>query len=618
MPWIERVRTEQPLDAGVGIDLSNKFGAAFVTGVFGNLGIGISATGKLTTVSAGAENDGRLISFNNTAGNKVDIGPVVLASTSGMSIAAMSKKTTGHAFTSPIFDNKGFADWTNSPGFAFVVRPDGGLLFYIATSETYSTTNLFNDAKFHTSSAIWKPGVSQDIYVDGVKPSYTSSAIAGSYTNTTTQLKLGTYYDLAGARSGAQKIAYALLFKVAFSPAEMQELHANPWQLFEKERIFVPLTTGGDTAAITQADGTSTAGTLGGAASAASTPTAADGTSTAASIAASAIAAAGVASADGTSTASTLAGSAVNAAAITQADGVSTTSVLGATATATTGGSQADGISAASVLEGVTIAATTPSTADGVSTAGTLVGVGSTAGSAGITAGEGTSTTSALTGGASATATVTTATGVSVAAEVVGAGTAFVALTAAGGTTVSGTLAGAGIAPTVASIAAGSSSVVALAAGAAASSNTAQADGFSSTSALAATATASSDVTLSAGVSSTSTLGASGNAPAEISTAVSTSATSTLGGVATHTATLTGAAGASTASAFAASAVAATIAIAAASVSSARALAGTPPNTAGASGVVHTIDAEDRTSAMSADVRTLTVLFGERRATVTT
>ena len=247
MPWIERVRTEQPLDAGVGIDLSNKFGAAFVTGVFGNLGIGISATGKLTTVSAGAENDGRLISFSGAAGNKVDIGPVVLASTSGMSIAAMSKKTTGHASNSPIFDNKGFADWSNSPGFAFVVRPDGGLLFRIATSETYSTTNLFNDAKFHTSSAIWKPGVSQDIYVDGVKPSYTSSAIAGSYTNTTTQLKLGTYYDLSSGRSGAQKIAYALLFKVAFSPAEMQELHANPWQLFEKERIFVPLTTGGDT-----------------------------------------------------------------------------------------------------------------------------------------------------------------------------------------------------------------------------------------------------------------------------------------------------------------------------------------------------------------------------------
>lgn len=248
MPWIERVRTEQPLDAGVGIDLSNKFGAAFVTGVFGNLGIGISATGKLTTVSAGAENDGRLISFSGAAGNKVDIGPVVLASTSGMSIAAMSKKTTGHASASPIFDNKGFADWTNSPGFAFVVRTDGGLLFCIATSETYSTTNLFNDAKFHTSSAIWKPGVSQDIYVDGVKPSYTASAIAGSYTNTTTPLKLGTYYDLAGARSGAQKIAYALLFKVAFSPAEMQELHANPWQLFEKERIWVPAgAAGGDT-----------------------------------------------------------------------------------------------------------------------------------------------------------------------------------------------------------------------------------------------------------------------------------------------------------------------------------------------------------------------------------
>ena len=435
MPWIERVRTEQPLDAGVGIDLSNKFGAAFVTGVFGNLGIGISATGKLTTVSAGAANDGRLISFSGAAGNKVDIGPVVLASTSGMSIAAMSKKTTGHASNSPIFDNKGFADWSNSPGFAFVVRPDGGLLFYIATSETYSTTNLFNDAKFHTSSAIWKPGVSQDIYVDGVKPSYTSSAIAGSYTNTTTQLKLGTYYDLSGGRSGAQKIAYALLFKVAFSPAEMQELHANPWQLFEKERIFVPLTTGGDIAAITQADGISTAGTLGGAASAASTPTAADGTSTAASITASALSAAGITSADGTSTVSTLAGSAVNAAAITQADGVSTAATLTGTGLAdgAAGITPATGTSTTETLAGSSAAVSSFEGAAGASVGETLTGVtGTNVVEAAISPAAGVTTASAFAASATAAAVAIAAAGASAAATLASNGAPVVAGAMAG------------------------------------------------------------------------------------------------------------------------------------------------------------------------------------------
>lgn len=371
-------------------------------------------------------------------------------------------------------------------------------------------------------------------------------------------------------------------------------------------------------AAVTSAAGASTASSVTATSSSAAASDISLGGSTAAALAASASSTAVLFASTGASTAEALVGSTANGSTITQADGVSATSVLGATATATTGGSQADGISAASVLEGVTIAATTPSTADGVSTAGTLVGVGSTAGSAGITAGEGTSTTSALTGGASATATVTTATGVSLAAEVVGAGTAFVALTAAGGTTVSGTLAGAGVAPTIASTAAGTSSAAALAASAAASSNTAQADGLSSTVALIATATATADISLGAGASFTSALGASGNAPADVSTATGSSTTPVLGGVATHTASLTGAAGASTASAFAASAVAATIAIAAASVSSARALAGTPPNTAGASGVVHGVDAEDRTTAVGVDVRALAVPEDLREETVTT
>ena len=573
MPWIERVRTEQPLDAGVGIDLSNKFGAAFVTGVFGNLGIGISATGKLTTVSAGAENDGRLISFSGAGGNKVDIGPVVLASTSGMSIAAMSKKTTGHAFNSPIFDNKGFADWANSPGFAFVVRPDGGLLFYIATSETYSTTNLFNDAKFHTSSAIWKPGVSQDIYVDGVKPSYTSSAIAGSYTNTTTQLKLGTYYDLSGGRSGAQKIAYALLFKVAFSPAEMQELHANPWQLFEKERIFVPLTTGGDIAAITQADGISTAGTLGGAASAASTPTAADGTSTAASIAASATAAAGVTQADGASTAATLVGVASTGSTITQADGSTVASVLAGSATSSAAATQADGVSTVGTLAGSATAASVLSSADG------------------------SSSTSTAAGSATSAAALTQADGLSTVSTLTGAGTGIAAFTQADGVSTTGTLTGTGLA-------AGSSTITPAA-------------GSTTAGAIAGSSTAIAAITQADGTTTAGTLSSSSVSPAVMTAGAGTSTTSTLAGSSIFAAAMTQASGATTASAFAASAVAACVAIAAAGASSAQALAGIPPNTSNLAGIIYEVPEDVRSSIVLADARGFTVLE-DVRSTATT
>lgn len=367
----------------------------------------------------------------------------------------------------------------------------------------------------------------------------------------------------------------------------------------------------------TRADGISTASALAASAATTTIVSTATGNSSAPGLTGASAAGAAPAATAGATTASVLGGSTSNGSATTQADGVSTAGTLGATAAAAANGAQADGISTASVFVATVSAAATPTTADGASTTSTLVGVGSAAGSSGIMAADGISVATALTSNASVAATVTTAHGASSTAGMVGGSGASAAPTAADGITASGTLVGAGIAPTVASIAAGSSSVAALVAGAAASTNTAQADGLSNTPTLAATATATADISLSAGSSSTSALGASGNAPADVTAATGSTTTSTLGGVATHVAVLAGAAGASTASAFATSAVAATIAIAAASVSSARALAGTPPNTAGASGVVHEIAAENRTSAIGTDVRTSTVLFGERWATVT-
>ena len=279
---------------------------------------------------------------------------------------------------------------------------------------------------------------SNQFYVNGVAAT-TTQVVDTSNTglpSPAAPLWLGDDVEFASGKRLNGTIALHLHFSRVLTGAEIKSLSENPWQIFAPaaRSIWVPVAAGGDST-ITQADGTSTAGSLGGSATAATTPTQASGTSTAASIAASATAAAAVTQADGASTASTLGGSAVNAAVITQADAATTASTLtgaGLTAGASSITSAA-GTSAESTLAGSSVAASDVSAAGGVSTGETLTGVAGTnivAGS--ITPASGGTTASDFAASATAAAVAIAAAGASAAATLTSNGVMAVAGAMAG------------------------------------------------------------------------------------------------------------------------------------------------------------------------------------------
>lgn len=264
---------------------------------------------------------------------------------------------------------------------------------------------------------------SNQFYVNGVAAT-TTQVVDTSNTGLPTSaapLWLGDDVEFASGKRLNGTIALHLHFARVLTAAEIKSLSANPWQLFTPvaRSIWVPVAAGGDST-ITQADGTSTAGSLGGSATAATTPTQASGTSTAASIAASATAAAAVTQADGASTASTLVGVASTGSTITQADGSTVASVLAGSATSSAAATQADGASTAATLTGTGLAdgAAGITPAAGTSAAETLAG--SSAAVSGFEGAAGASAVSVLGGASLWEAAFSAAVGVSTCSSLVG------------------------------------------------------------------------------------------------------------------------------------------------------------------------------------------------------
>jgi len=261
------------------------------------------------------------------------------------------------------------------------------------------------------------PSGKLDLFIDGVLVASNSATIGN--------LSYARPLVIRSPSNTAKSIAYggAAGFSRALSDFEIKALSDNFWQIFaspSKGKRFAAGAASG-TAAITQADGVSTASTLVGSSVASTTLTAAAGTSTASGITGGATAAAAITDAAGTSTANTLAGSATVAGAITQADGVSTAETL--TGAGLTAGASsitpAAGTSTASTLAGSSIAESTITQANGVSTAGTLVGTDGIA-SASIIPAAGSSTAADFAASATAAAIAIAAAGASSAATLVG------------------------------------------------------------------------------------------------------------------------------------------------------------------------------------------------------
>lgn len=566
MPWIERVRTEQPLDAGVGVDWGNPI----------TRGLRVILNGADNQVAPWTIIGGASRSLDQTGISRLVNGsnqalstPLDLTNTKAVTVVSLM---TPVGYSSPYnmfweftadgnAVNGGFALYSNNSSARIDIGCNGGGTDSANYSPRFATGVPVSLAATYDHT---KPNGQQiGLFTNGVPTAVTVSGSlggSGSFGNSTLYLGART----ASTLWAYNKYTFFVLFDCRKTDAEIKSLYDNPWQVFEKERIWVPAAAGGDST-ITQADGTSTASSLGGSATAATTPAAADGTSTAASIAASATAAAAVTQADGASTAATLVGVASTGSTITQADGSTVASVLAGSATSSAAATQADGVSTVGTLAGSATAASVLSSADG------------------------SSSTSTAAGSATSAAALTQADGLSTASTLSGTGTGIAALTQADGVSTTGTLTGTGLA-------AGSSAIT-------------QADGASTVGTLAGSSAAIAAITQADGTTTASTLSSSSVSPAVMTAGDGASTTTILGGSAIFVAAMTQASSATTASAFAASAVAACVAIAAAGASSAQALAGIPPNTSNLAGIIYEVPEDVRRSTVLADARGFTVLW---------
>ena len=241
-----RVWTRQP-KSPTALNRTNTFGRAVLTGCSGGLGKYVSVSKEAISVPLGGVSNGNTsILFSGAVnGHRLDYG--IRQPRGAFAVVAKFRKQSNHSNNCPIFDNKLVADWDNSPGFTLNVRGDNGVLLKVGTSETYTASGAFSDAKYHLVTAIYIPGVSQDFYVDGVKPSYSESSIASSYISVSRSLITASYYDLSGIRSGASEIEYAYLLDGIWTPDALEKLHDNPWQIFQprEQQTFYSIGGGG-------------------------------------------------------------------------------------------------------------------------------------------------------------------------------------------------------------------------------------------------------------------------------------------------------------------------------------------------------------------------------------
>lgn len=433
-------RRSQPQQL-VGLDPSNKYSKRVIDGFFGTSGL--TLRGKVITDSANITKTVRAAGkVRRGAANAGFSFPCDLTGNNGITIVFQyvqySRSGTQVLFEHSVNQNTNagtFIVYTDATASKLAFGTSAGGNYDAGTVALPALGDVVTVAVRLRFTASVTASDDIKIWINGVSPAFTSAATtsyAGNFGNYTT-------YFLSRAASSLQADASASMYAVLSgfaSDAELRELSLNPWQLFTPvaRSIWVPVAAGGDST-ITQADGTSTASSLGGSATAATTPAAADGTSTAASIAASATAAAAVTQADGASTAITLGGSAVNAAVITQADAATTASTL--TGAGLTAGASsitaAAGTSAESTLAGSSVAASDVSAAGGVSTGETLTGVAGTnivAGS--ITPASGGTTASDFAASATAAAVAIAAAGASAAATLTSNGVMAVAGAMAG------------------------------------------------------------------------------------------------------------------------------------------------------------------------------------------
>lgn len=265
MPWIERVRTEQPLDASVGIDWSNplteSLGGLFDTRAGVELVYNNKATNLTSSVTLG--NSGIAADFSGTANQQYSHRPGY-ATTDAFTIFALIEIRSLSNYTAIIAKQA-----TTTTYCPYEIRLG-------ADSSVDGSVNLLrsntNYKAYSAASPIItaKPGVAQALTFSSNISAIDTAAVAyvgntktalnqpwgsgtGAATDNGSPVWIGRRYDSAVQLDG--KIYYIALFNRQLSDAEVSSLTTNPWQLFEKERIWVPVAAGGDTYTLTADSG---------------------------------------------------------------------------------------------------------------------------------------------------------------------------------------------------------------------------------------------------------------------------------------------------------------------------------------------------------------------------
>lgn len=253
MPWIERVRTGQPLDAGIGIDRDNPItqGLAFALLRFED-----AVSGGLAT-----PNGTSLVPSRGGVGVKAAASSSLGASFSKSKLSSQNGAGTGDF--SVLVGASPIASTTRELMFCSC---NGTTEFYIAANANVGLTASSGSISPQTNTGgasgvsqsggangqprIWlytRIGIVGTLYCDGAVVATGAVSQAQMWSSAST-INVGGY---SGASWGVSSSVFAAAgWNRGLSEAEGKLLTGglqNPWQLFEKERIFVPLTTGGDT-----------------------------------------------------------------------------------------------------------------------------------------------------------------------------------------------------------------------------------------------------------------------------------------------------------------------------------------------------------------------------------
>ncbi len=130
-------------------------------------------------------------------------------------------------------DQDKLTNWGSSEGIVFIMMSNSSAAaLYVAGTSTYdsSSTSIPLNTWIDVVAS-WKASTWQKFWLNGVEPSYTANNVASSYTLSTVNSVIGTYYDGTSSRTFDGEIEYLYVFNTAFNKAEGDRFRADPYQM---------------------------------------------------------------------------------------------------------------------------------------------------------------------------------------------------------------------------------------------------------------------------------------------------------------------------------------------------------------------------------------------------